>query len=236
VRKVQDQQELVWQKVLDDISKTTGWYFRNQEFDTNQKEIAERVLPILVRWIPRVHDSDSRCALYLKFDTPHAHKYLDLLIRRWKVEATATSAHKCLGEIISRLIKRADAAKLWSICLSEISRGRRDYVILTRLASFPSVSEEVKNQLLTDLAESKVPLTDLAAVSDVNDPRIFAWFKSQLSSPNGYIRNLAAKLVEGRTDHFDDVPELRNEIYSRQPNVSDIPELLKKLPRGRLRR
>jgi hypothetical protein len=220
--------------ILDDIRARTGLSFVILEgIDTRQEAIATAVLPILVEWFPKLPARNYRHAIYHRMITPYAYPYLDKLISWWETEQY-DEARACLTQALAELARPADAERLWKLCQTHAPFPFQ-YMLMAKLARFPSTEREVKAALVAALENASLRPGDLQFISQVSDPRIRQWFQGQVDSPNRYVRIIAKRAVKrGRrlpsgVELAGGPPDRRLEIFSTEVDLHDVAPLLRQI-------
>ncbi len=186
---------LLGDQVLAEVEAATGCRFRYiSSIDSRDKRIAESVLPVLCNIASTVKAPNIRDAIYGRFHTPHAYRFLDDLIAWWQCE-TYEMALGTLTQDLALLAKPADGLRLWTLC-KRLPQRPFHFMLLGKLASFPSVENEVKDSLVRSLREdTSLTVGDLGNIAEVNDPRIRQWFAAQVDSKNRFLKALARRVV-----------------------------------------
>jgi hypothetical protein len=221
--------------ILADIETKTGLSFvKVGGIPTRDKAVADAVLPVLVKWAESVDIPNGRLGIYHRFGTPHAYPFIDKLIRWWE-EETDPLCINMLGVILSRILKQREAERVWAFCRRNAGR-RRDFMLLTKLATFPTVAAEVKEELVRALDESQ-PIGDLEIISKVDDPHIREWFIARVHSTNTDLRNVARRVVARGKKVPREVqlpaapPDRSTEIYSTEIDLEELGPILKQFER-----
>lgn len=223
-------------EILTDIKARTGLSFAvlGGGIPTRDKEVARAVLPVLVPWVDTVDVPNIRLGIYFCFRTPHAYPFIDKLIDWWEKE-TDFLCLNMLGVILSKVLKEREAERVWRSCRQDEHR-RRDFMLLAKLATFPSVAAEVKEELVHSLDESQ-PIGNLEVISKVDDPRIREWFISRVHSTNTDLRNVARRVIARGKKLPREVqlpvapPDRSAEIYSTEIDLEELGATLKQFER-----
>ncbi len=222
------------QVILEDIRQKTGYSFvRIEGIPTRNREMAELVLPVLRDWVPLVTESSLRGGIFHQFVTPHAHPFIDSLIQWWLGEPDRLNV-VFLTHALATVAKPEDGERLWQLCKEQPPESR-NYMLLAKLATLPSVERDVKALLAEALERSTLKLGDLQHIADVDDPRIRRWFEERTTSPDRRLRQLARKVVERGKKLPRGVvlaaspPDRTAELFSTEADLEHVPRLLRQL-------
>lgn len=181
-------------ELLEELRLKTGIRsHRIQGLRTDDKALAEAALPVLVDWFDRIQDPSYRAAIVQTMNTPHAYKYFDKILEWWQ-HARDPEYSGFLTQLVARLLKKADAEKVWTACQRTAPDPFRIF-ILRRLITIPSVSAEVLDTIYRNLLSGLYDPAELEAMSAIADPRIREWFAGQLDNPDEHVSSIAMKLV-----------------------------------------
>ena len=183
--------------IVDDIFTRTNWFAeRLGGYETADEEVAHDVLPILLEWFPRIaHLKNFRGAIYHRFLTPHASRYVVTLVE-WYLREEEYVNHTMLIQALAAAARPEHAERLWQLCREHPPRDFNIF-FMVRLCRFPIVEREIKNVLVELLYGDPTPLLgDLREISSVPDYRIRQWFKGKLSAPDSRLQSIARRCVQ----------------------------------------
>jgi len=229
-----DDHKRQWQDVLDKIEKETGLSGYSQ-FETEDKDIAAAVLPVLVECARVVDNPNTRRTIYLHFLTPHASPFVGHLLEWLQKQESELSVEILTQALAIAVTTSDDADKVWALYQGRNDRAPSDYALFARLSEFMNVGDEVKNRLLKDLQQRKLSIGQLEDISKVDDTRIRDWFKAQMFSEDRNVRNLARRVARRGTPlpkgfRFQETePDRTNEVFSAVVDIDDLKVLLKQL-------
>jgi hypothetical protein len=219
------------QRVLSDVHNRTGrWFVQIGAIDTSDASTAASVLPVLSEWVSFVEEENIRAAIYSRFLTRHANRFIDQMLR-WARQETYDLARGALIQGVARAVRPKDGARIWR----ELKTGRisdSDMMLLAKLSTFPSVAGEVKEYLVCELAANHWDVGDLQYIAKVEDPRIVAWFGKQTDSPDRAIRTLARRVTQKHRrlppgiSYSSAGPDRLQELHSAEVDVADIDQIL----------
>jgi hypothetical protein len=226
----------IHERILNDIRLRTGLRCRHvQGIDTSEESVARVVLPILAEWVPFVGHWNMRAAVYTRFTSKHAAPFLASMVE-WAKKEENPFAIDCLNFALGTAVQEADAERLWRV-MPELPKSPNYYHIVAKLAAFPQVSAEAKAWLDDAMRNGSLGLTELRAISEVDDPRFFAWFAAMVDAPDKRIRALARKVVDRGKRLPKDVqyaaaePGRAGELFSTEVDLDEIERLLRELAR-----
>ncbi|RPH76770.1 MAG: hypothetical protein EHM80_13935 [Nitrospiraceae bacterium] len=96
------------------------------------------------------------------------------------------------------------------------------FMLLSKLAQFPSVAKDVKEIVAKLLYQENRPEMDLLEVSRIEDPRIRKWFENNVDSSDPVVRRIAKRVVERGKRLAQEVvysvnpPDRRREVFSTE--------------------
>lgn len=218
--------------ILAEILELTDLRFEQiDSIDTRIRDIANAVLPILMQWPAKLTEENLRHAIYARFHTPHARKFINQVISWWSTEEYEIAVAS-LTQTVALLATADDATGLWELYRSRPIRPFH-YLLLAKLASTPSpVASEVRNVLIQDLREKQLTPGDLQEISQVDDARITKWFEGQLSSSNSYVRQIAKKKLSKKRKLprgirlSSEEPDRAHEVFSAEVDLLDLASAL----------
>ncbi len=218
------------QSILAEVRARTGLSFRKiAGIDTRDPGIAQAVLPVIKDLLGRVGGNDRR-DLFARFHTPEAYAYLDDVLSWWTNEQDEQSLSG-LSQVLTLLVKDRDAVRVWRLC-QELPKRPFHYMLLSKLATLPSVEREVKETLVQDLNAGAFGANELFFVARVHDPRIQRWFEGQRESPDPKIRQIAKRVAAKgskwpkEVEYASTLPDRRMELYSVEGDLEELKELL----------
>lgn len=219
--------------VNDVFSKTGIKRARIEGFPTSELTIAEAVLPILAEWVPRLHDRRYRVAIYSRFCTPHANRFLSLIVD-WIRNEEHPMAVEILNGALEEAVQPSDAEWIMKV-MATLPRSPNYYFLLAKLTTFSQTAADAKEKIVRELGNPKFGFAEWKAFSTVDDPRVFAWFEGQLNSPNTRIRALARRVVDrgkrlpSGVEYIETEPDRIEELFSAEVDLDEAGDLLKKL-------
>jgi len=222
------------QQILADIQLRSGLSYRRiGGIDTRDKATAETVLPILAEWVPMMPPRGLRHEIYNRFITVHANRYMRSLVE-WAKHEPYSLAVDSLIQAVACAAKPADAEWVWK-ATHELPKSPFHYFLLAKLARFPAVASEVKDELVEALGSPGLHLYEIQSIGEVDDPRIWKWFESRVDTPDRRVRALARKVVEkGRQlprgiVYAPAPPDRRGELFSTEVDIHQTTGVLKTL-------
>lgn len=192
------------QTVLDDIFHHTGLRFPHlASIDRNDREVVQKILPVVKEWVPRVPNSALRSALYMQFLTPYAAPYLNDVIE-WASNVNSRVEGDLFTQILCILATPETAKRIWNQCGILDPTDALVARLFTTLSRMPSVSSEVVSRILDALRNfgervsrgeqirtfGMGPLEDY---SRLRDDKIQQWFEQYIDSPDPDLRKLARR-------------------------------------------
>jgi hypothetical protein len=106
-----------------------------------------------------VTEDSYRHAIFSRFMTPHAGSYVDSLIE-WGQTEKYSLASNTLAQALAVSAKPEHGERLWQLCRTR-PREPLTFMILARLATFPSVAGEVKDALVEAIQDPSLSVGDL---------------------------------------------------------------------------
>jgi hypothetical protein len=224
------------QRVLQDVQSRTGfWFPKIAAINTSEARIAEHVLPILAEWVALTSEENIRGAIYSRFHTRYASRYVPLMLR-WARDEPHKLGRNSLVQAIAAAVRPEDAIPTWH----EIKAGTLsgfDTMLMAKLSTFPCVAREVKDHLVGILESGKARLSDLQYIGKVEDPRISDWFNRQADSLDPRVRLIARRVVaKGKKlprgcEYAGSGPDLRRQLFSAEVDVSEVGGLFDEMAR-----
>lgn len=214
------------QRVLADIQARTGRSFpRIEAIDTSVAGV-RAVLPILADWVDLINEENIRAAIYTRFHTPHANRYVGQMLL-WARREVSWRGRDALVQGLVVAVRSKDGPQVWR----ELSLGPLsdfDAMLMAKLSTFPSVAREVKDYVLGMLESGKARISDLQYIADVEDPRILDWFIRRSDSPDSRLRRIAERVVsKGKRlprgcSYAESGPNFVKELFSAEVNTSEV--------------
>ena len=220
--------------ILEDIEARTGLSFtRLGSMDTSDKRIADAVLPVLIGWVDKLEDNNLRHAVYSRFFSLQAYKYLVVIISWWAHERNQL-ALSSLTQTLSLLVRCTDAERVWALC-QELPPRPFHYLLVSKLAGCACVEREAKDALVAGLNTEVLRAADLGYIAKVSDPRIQQWFERKVDSSDKYIRAVAMRAVSRRKTLpkglvYATLPPARTaELFSTEEDLVNVKHLLQQM-------
>jgi hypothetical protein len=180
---------------LEEIRNKNGVPCRHIEsLDTSEEGVARVVLPILAEWVPVVPEQNIRAAIYSRFTSKHACQFLPAMVK-WIRDESYEVAREILNFAIAKALRPEDADYVWRV-VPELPKTPAFYAILARLASIPGVAAKAKLAIANALQDSELGISELMYISEVDDPRITAWFEQRTASADKRVRAVARKVID----------------------------------------
>jgi hypothetical protein len=188
------------QMVLDDIFRRTGHKFRHLgSIDRNDRQLIQRILPIAREWVVS-SSGPIRGALYFEFLTPAAAPYLQDILSWVKTERSPVE-REVLTQVLRLIVTRSTASEVWEV-FRALDPTDSDPLLLSKLAGYPSVSDEVAERIFAYLrsVEERIRRGELVRgfargplheYSRVKHPKIKRWFQQYLTSSDPDLRMIA---------------------------------------------
>lgn len=216
-------------RVLEDIYEWTGRAFRRvQGIRTEDPLIAEKVLPILIQWYPRMPHSGYRAAIADRFKYPTALPYINVVLNWWLNEQDEL----CRGwitQVVAELTESSNCARVWD-AYRRAPQDLFSVFVLRKLAGCKLTRQAALDEVVRMLKDGPPGYGPLEIISKINDPRIRLWFRERLADPDPEIRRLASRLVKrgkplpAQVRRSADGPDRLEEYFSAEGNLRDIGE------------
>ena len=224
-------------QLLSELQSSTGLsYERIGGIATAEESVAKKALPFLRAYFPRVARSERiRAAIFHRFGTPHAVEHLDFLLECFQNEDDALARH-LVAQAIALSVDTTHASSVWSW----ISADERmlDLYILRSLARYDSVRQKVIPVLLQKMDDPACTVGEFRMLAKLEDASIKSWFRGKLESPDKQLRLIAqgALARPRRLPKYIQCagagPDLRQELFSTEVDLENLPMLLKELSRN----
>lgn len=219
-------------RIVEEIRSKTGLpCVRIEGLDTSREEIARVTLPILAQWVSFVPEENIRGAIYSRFNSKHASHFLPAMVK-WATEERSEWNRESLNFSIATALRPADADYVWQV-LPDLAKTPAYFAILARLASIPVVAAKAKLAIVNALEDTKLGMSELIYISEVDDPRITAWFEKKTSSADRRVRAIARKVVDRGKRLPRGVtyaePNRSTELYSTEVDIDQTHSLLAQL-------
>ncbi len=222
------------QQIVEEIRSKTGLPCVHIDgLDTSEEEIARVALPILADWVSVVPEENIRAAIYSRFNSKHASQFLPAMVK-WASEERSGRAKEILNFAISTALRPEDADYVWQV-LPDLTKTPAYYAILARLARIPAVAEKATVALTSALQDSKLGISELIYISEVDDPRITAWFEQMTGSSDKRVRAVARKVIDrGKrlprgVSFAQRAPNRTGELFSAEVDLDEVESLLTQL-------
>lgn len=131
-------------------------------------------------------------------------------------------------------VRSVDARWLWD-AFPKLPRSSNSYYLAAKLATFPSVSSEVKEWILSEVKTRPLGIAELKPISEVRDWRLHAWFESQLAVKDKQIQSLARRVTRRGEqlpkgiEYAQAGPDRSTELLSAEVDVSELGSVLKRV-------
>ncbi|MBZ5676022.1 MAG: hypothetical protein LAP61_17415 [Acidobacteriia bacterium] len=103
------------QQIVEEIRRKTGLpCVRVDGLKTSDEGIARVTLPILAEWVPVVPEQNVRTAIYSRFNSKHASRFLPRMVK-WATEERFEFARETLNFAIATALRPEDADYVWQI-------------------------------------------------------------------------------------------------------------------------
>ena len=222
------------QRIVEEIRRKTGLHcVRFDGLDTSDEGIARVTLPILAEWVPVVPEENIRTAIYSRFNSQHASRFLPRMVK-WATEERAELAREFLNFAIATALRPEDADYVWQI-LPELPKTPAYYAVLARLAGIPAVAAKAKLALANALQDSMLGISELIYISKVDDPRITTWFAQMTDSTDKRVRAVARRVIDrGKrlprgVAYAEHAPDRSNELFSTEVDLDQASHILSQL-------
>lgn len=188
-------------KILSDVLAKTGVRLsRIQNAPAEAGIEIERLLDVLLGW-KTFASPPIRRAMTFAFVSPHAYsRFGDLLL--WWAEEDDLLTRKLLTQVVAKLMKPADAQRVWSI-RSTVPYDPFLVFVDQKLAKDRKLGSSVRDSLVQRLQNGELGGGELGVVSKVGDPRIKAWFLERIEDPDPDVRRIARRLMQKPTSKLD---------------------------------
>jgi hypothetical protein len=222
------------ERIVEEIRSKTGLAcVKIEGLDTSHEGIARAVLPILAEWIPVVPEQNIRDAIYSRFNSKHASGFLTTMVR-WATEERFERSREILNFAIAKAMRPEDADYVWQV-LPDLAKTPAYYAILARLAGMPAMAGKAKLAIANALQDSKLGISELIYISEVDDPRITAWFAQKIDSADRNVRAVARKVIDRGKKlprgvvYAEHAPHRANELFSTEVDLDQAGHTLAQL-------
>lgn len=216
---------------LEDVRRRTGRRFERLSMIPvrSDPELARQILPLAAERLATPVEVRFRRSLYRLFDGVAARKFLSLIVQ-WIDSEEDVDSLDLLVQSLARLVTRSHAAIVWPKAKSWLNKPAI-FILLSRIATFPSIQSEVVSFLMLAIEEGVVARGDYAHIARVRHRLVQAWLRAQRNSPDPVLRRVAMRSLSsssttsarrGRSPH----PDRSLELFSAEVDLEALPALL----------
>lgn len=221
-------------KILADIYKRTNLIFRRVGgIPADDPAIAQRVLPVLIDWFPKMADAGHRAEIARCFQYSTARAYVEDLLTWWKQE-TDELTRGSMTQYVANLTDAENAEKVWET-YKNVPEDPFSVFILQKLARYKPTDRRACDEAVRMLREGPPDYAPLEVISRISDPRIRRWFRDRVNDPDPEIRKLSTRVIKRgkplplQIERSEEGPDRLIELFSAEVDLRDLGQMLREI-------